>query len=186
MGELSRERLREFRFDKNLLWTLTAFPLRGRWAADCAARMRWRGFIVFYLINQTRHFPPHQSLTRQLPLKGKPWSISTDFIARCPHRAAKPAETLLAPIWKGCKSPHKTDCPYRTRAKLSITEKKAESKFDLDYMPFCDQFLISSVSIHSTCSSGVSIILVWLTISIGIIVSVRTVISAVPPSLNLR
>ena len=48
---------------------LTAFPLRGRWAADCAARMRWRIFISLYLEAsdfKTRPFPPHQSLTRQL------------------------------------------------------------------------------------------------------------------------
>ena len=28
---------------------LTAFPLRGRWAADCAARMRWQLFISLFI-----------------------------------------------------------------------------------------------------------------------------------------
>ena len=27
----------------------TAFPLRGRWAADCAARMRWQLFISLFI-----------------------------------------------------------------------------------------------------------------------------------------
>ena len=56
---------------------LSAFPLRGRWAADCAARMRWQIFIslynnikpeLFHLITVLRRSFPSRGSLGQFPL----------------------------------------------------------------------------------------------------------------------